>query len=68
MTTNNCIREKGSKFILGFLLLIAAAALVALGFTLLPIIGFALAVPVAALAVFIFRAKLNNQCEIDLST
>ncbi len=68
MTTTNCIREKGSKFILGFLLLIAAAGLVVFGFTLLPIIGFALAVPVAVLAVIVIRARLNKQCEIDFSS
>lgn len=50
------------------LLLIAAFALIVIGITLLPIFGFILAIPVIALAVYVFRLHLNDQCEIDLST
>lgn len=67
MQSNQCIPQQISKFILGFVFLGAAAGLVVIGLTLLPIFGFILAVPVAALGVYFFRAHLNDQCQIDLS-
>ena len=68
MTSNNaCISQRISKFGLGLILLGAAAGLGVLGLTLLPIIGFILAVPVAALAVYFFRIHLNKECEMDFS-
>jgi len=50
---------------LGLIFLGAAIALAVLGITLLPIIGFVLAVPVLAIAVYFFRVHLNDQCEIE---
>jgi len=67
MKTTECVPQKMSKFMLGSLVLAAALALIIIGVTLLPIFGFILAIPVLALAVYIFRLHLNDQCEIDLS-
>lgn len=67
MKSNGCIPQQISKYLIGFLALGAALALVVIGFTILPIFGFFLAVPLVALAVIIFRFHLNDQCEIDFS-
>lgn len=67
MKATDCVPEKFSKLLLGSLMLAAALALIIIGVTLLPIFGFALAIPVLGLAVYIFRLHLNDQCEIDLS-
>jgi hypothetical protein len=50
---------------LGSIMLAAAAALIVIGLTLMPVFGFMLAIPVTALAIYIFRLHLNDQCEID---
>ena len=55
MKTTQCVPEKISKFMIGSLMLAAAAGLVVIGMTLLPVFGFMLAVPVIALSVYIFR-------------
>ncbi|WDP91908.1 MAG: hypothetical protein HUN04_20210 [Desulfobacter sp.] len=68
MSSNQCIPQRISKAALGSILLAAAFGLVVIGLTLLPIIGFVLAVPVAGLAFYFFRIHLNDQCEMDFST
>lgn len=67
MKTTECVPQKLSKFMLGSLLLAAALALIIIGITLLPVFGFIMAIPVVALAIYVFRLHLNDQCEIDLS-
>ncbi len=68
MKATKCVPQKISKLMLGSLMLGAAAGLVIISFTLLPVFGFVLALPVIALAIYIFGLRLNDQCEIDLST
>ena len=68
MKSNQCIPQQISKFTLGLLLIGAALGLVVIGLTLLPIIGFVLAVPVAGLGIYFFRIHLNDQCEMDFSS
>ena len=65
MKVTECVPERFSKLMLGSLTLAAALALIILGITLLPVVGFILAVPVIILANYIFRLHLNDQCEID---
>ena len=65
MKAIQCVPQKISKLIMGSIMLAAAAALVVIGVTLLPVFGFVLAVPVTALAIYIFRLHMNDQCEID---
>ena len=67
MKATECVPQKLSKMMLGSLLLAAALALIIIGVTLLPVFGFILAIPVVALAVYVFRLHLNDQCEIDPS-
>jgi hypothetical protein len=49
------------------ILVAAALAMTVVSFTLLPVIGLVLVVPIVALAIYVFRLHLNDQCEIDLS-
>jgi hypothetical protein len=49
------------------ILVAAALAMTVVSFTLLPVIGLVLVVPIVALAVYVFRLHLNDQCEIDPS-
>ncbi len=65
MKTTQCVPQKISKLMMGSIMLAAAAGLIVIGITLLPIFGFVLAVPVIALAIYIFRLHLNDQCEIE---
>lgn len=65
MKATQCVPQKISKLMMGSIMLAAAAALIVIGITLLPIFGFVLAVPVTALAIYIFRLHLNDQCEIE---
>jgi hypothetical protein len=65
MKATECVPQKISKFMLGSFLLTAAAGLIVIGVTLLPVFGFILAVPVIALAIYVFRLHLSDQCEID---
>ena len=65
MKTTECATEKISKFMLGLIMMGFALALIIIGVTLLPVFCFILAVPVIALAIYIFRLHLNDQCEID---
>lgn len=67
MKITECVPQKISKFMLGTFMLGAAAGLIVIGITLLPVFGFILAMPVIALAIYIFRLHLNDQCEIELS-
>lgn len=67
MKTNECVPEKLSKFMIASLIMAAAAGLIVIGVTLLPVFGFVLAIPVIALSVYIFRLHLNKECQIDLS-
>jgi hypothetical protein len=67
MKTTECVPQKISKFMLGLILMGFASALIIIGVTLLPVFGFILALPVIALAIYIFRLHLNDQCEIDFS-
>lgn len=67
MKATECAPQKISKLMMGLLLLLAAAGLIVIGITLLPFFGFIMAVPVIALAVYVFGLRLNDQCEIDFS-
>jgi hypothetical protein len=67
MKLSSCMPQKISKFTFGLMLVAGALVMIILGFTLLPIIGLVLAVPILVLAVYVFKLHLNDQCEIDPS-
>lgn len=66
MLSNNCTPQTLSKYILGFVFLGLAALFIVLGFTLFPIFGFFLALPVAGFAWYFFTTRLNDQCELKV--
>ncbi|MCA1793096.1 MAG: hypothetical protein ABR534_14175 [Desulfotignum sp.] len=67
MKLSSCIPQKISKLAFGLILVAAALAMTIISFTLLPVIGLVLVVPIVALAIYVFRLHLNDQCEIDPS-
>jgi hypothetical protein len=67
MKLSDCVPQRVSKFALGMVLVVAALAMTVVSFTILPVIGLILVVPIVALAIYVFRLHLNDQCEIDLS-
>ena len=65
MKLSDCVPEKMSKsFVGGFLLVLALAAFIS-GFTILPLIGFVLTVPLVLLGVYFLRIHVNDQCELE---
>jgi len=48
-------------------LLTGAIGFIVIGVTLLPLIGFIVAIPFIALAFYFLNAKLDDHCEIDFS-
>jgi hypothetical protein len=67
MKAINCIPQKMMQYIFVGLLVAAAIAMTVVSLTILPIIGFAVVIPVVILAVYVFRLRMNDQCDIDLS-
>nr|WP_320191561.1 hypothetical protein [uncultured Desulfobacter sp.] len=68
MNNGLCTSETFSKYFLGGLFGLFSLGLIVLGFTLLPVIGFVLALPVLAIGIFLIRTRLNDQCELDFNT
>ena len=65
MKLSDCVPEKMSKaFVGGFLLVAALASLIA-GFTILPLVGFILAVPLVLLGIYFLKIHVNDQCELE---
>ena len=65
MKLSECVPQRLSKMMVGVVLLIGALGLIITGFTLLPVIGLVLAVPVLALGIYFIKIHLNEKCEID---
>lgn len=68
MKTTDCVPQKISKYFLTTLLGLAALGLIVIGVTLLPIVGIIMAIPVIALAVYLFQSRMDDQCEIDFNS
>lgn len=67
MKAINCIPQKMMQYIFVGFLAAAAIAMTVVSLTILPIVGFAVVIPVVILAVYVFRLRMNDQCDIDLS-
>lgn len=63
--SNFCLPERITKLTIAVVLLLGGVGMLLLGFTVLPVIGFAAAVPMLILAGYFFYARLNEQCEIS---
>ena len=59
-----CLPQRISIILISIFMLLGAAAFTLLAFSVLPIIGFLVAVPLFILAVYFIRLRLNKQCEI----
>lgn len=67
MKTTNCLLQRFSKYLLSGVFGVFALGLVVLGVTILPVVGLIMALPVAAVAIFLIRTRLNDQCQIDFN-
>ncbi|MCG8531072.1 MAG: hypothetical protein MI749_10440 [Desulfovibrionales bacterium] len=62
---NHCVIEKSFQYGIGLMLLILAVALGGVIFLFFPVIGMIWILPILALAVYVFRLRLTDKCEID---
>lgn len=67
MKTIKCVSERVFKITIATFLLIGAIGFIAIGFTLLPLIGFIVAIPFIVLAFYFWNARLDDRCEINFS-
>lgn len=67
MKSIKCLPQRGFKIMMAVILLTGAVGFIAIGVTLLPLIGFVVAIPFIALAFYFLNAKLDDHCEIDFS-
>ena len=65
MDTLRCVPQNISKLFIGGLFALFAVGFIISGFTVLPIIGFAVAIPFMVISVYLIKAHLNKQCEIE---
>ncbi|MGA8179618.1 MAG: hypothetical protein WB792_06135 [Desulfobacterales bacterium] len=65
MNKNICTVERISKAGIGLFFLVTAAAFVLSGITVLPFIGFLMAIPAFFISIYFFSAHLNKSCEIE---
>lgn len=60
----NCISEAMTKLMLGITFTVMGLGAVAIGLTVLPIIGILMSVPLFGLAFYFYHAHLNRECRI----
>lgn len=65
MNITDCLPQKGVKSFIAFMLMLGAVACIVAGFTVLPVIGFLVAIPFAVVSILFYRLHLNDQCQID---
>ena len=63
----NCGLEKPLNIVVGALLFLVGLGFALSGVTILPIIGFLVAVPVLGLALFFFFAPRSKECQVSFS-
>lgn len=66
MDIQRCLPQRIAKIFIAGLYIIGTVGFIVTGFTVLPIIGFGMAIPFAAVSLYLIKAHLNQQCEIDL--
>ena len=65
MSVFNCFFQNISKMAIGSIFILFGIGAVISGFTVLPIFGFLIAVPLFYLAWYFIHVHLNRQCEIE---
>jgi hypothetical protein len=63
----NCGLEKPLNIVIGALLLLVGLGFALMGLTVLPVIGFLVAVPVLAIAFFFIAAPRSKECQVNFS-
>jgi hypothetical protein len=63
----NCGLEKPLNIVIGALLFLVGLGFTLIGITVLPIIGFLVAIPVLALAIFFVAAPKSKECQVNFS-
>ncbi|GBC63577.1 hypothetical protein DENIS_4575 [Desulfonema ishimotonii] len=61
----NCLYEKGYNILIGMVFLLVSFVFMGMGITVLPVIGFFIALPLAGLSVFFFTAPKSRECLMD---
>ena len=64
MNRISCYFERISDFAIGLFLLFVGLALTAISFTIIPVIGLFIAIPVLILAVAFLGAKRSKECAL----
>ena len=64
MNRLSCFFERISNFAVGLFLLFAGLALTLISFTIVPIIGLVIAIPVLVLAVVFLGARRSKECAL----
>ncbi|MGD9042867.1 MAG: hypothetical protein PVG06_04095 [Desulfobacterales bacterium] len=64
MNRLSCHFERISDFAVGLFLLITGLAFTVIGFTILPVIGLFIAIPLLVLAVAFLGAKKSKECAL----
>lgn len=65
MNSMNCFFQRFSALSIAVFLLLGAVGLTIISFTVLPVIGLLLVVPVLAVSIYFFRVHFNRQCQIE---
>jgi uncharacterized membrane protein len=64
MNRISCYFERFSDFAVGLFLLFVGLALTAISFTIIPVIGLFIAIPVLILAIAFLGAKRSKECAL----
>lgn len=64
MAREFCVPQQTSKLFLAIIFLLGAIGLIIIGLTILPVIGFILAIPFLILSYFFFTRRLDENCNI----
>jgi len=67
MKSTKCVPQRVFKTVLAAVSLIGAIGFIAIGFTVLPFIGFIVAIPFIMLAFYFWSARLDDHCKINFS-
>ena len=62
-----CLVERFSKIGLAIVFLMISFAFILSGITVLPFVGFVIALPFVLFSIYFFRAHLNKECQIEES-
>jgi len=62
---NRCLFERVLKVALGLFFLFMSSGFMLSGITVLPVLGFLIAIPLVFFSLYFFRAHLNETCHIE---